>query len=139
MSELAVNPQSVIHLARECLGTPFVHQGRIPGKALDCAGVLVYIFNGLGLPYSDEIGYPRRPYKGQLEAGLARQPHLKRVAVTELQPGDIVLFRVKAAPQHIGVYTGATLIHAAFDPGRVVEQRFASWAGNLTHAYRVVL
>ena len=33
----------IIAIARACLGTPFRHQGRIPGVALDCAGLVVAV------------------------------------------------------------------------------------------------
>jgi hypothetical protein len=39
---------NVIEAARECLGTPFRHQGRIVGEALDCAGVAVHVAERLG-------------------------------------------------------------------------------------------
>ncbi len=131
--------QTVIDLARECVGTPFRHQARVCGVGMDCAGVLVHIFERLGLDYTDEVGYPRRPYEGQLEAGLLRQPHLELISKTDLQAGDVVLFRIKKEPQHIGIFTGETLIHAYFSTGRVVEQRFDPWRNQITHAYRVVL
>ena len=35
-----MNANGIIASARACLGTPFLHQGRIPGVALDCAGLV---------------------------------------------------------------------------------------------------
>jgi cell wall-associated NlpC family hydrolase len=129
----------IVSAARECVGTPFRHQGRINGVALDCAGVLVHVFERLTLPYDDEKGYPRRPYNGQLEAGLLRQPHLIEINKGEIVSGDVVLFRIKKEPQHIGIFTGETLIHAYYSTGRVVEQSFNPWRNQITHAYRIVL
>ncbi len=128
----------IIDLARECMGTPFAHQGRIPGTALDCAGLLVQVMEGLGLAYDDQHGYPRRPYRGLLEKALREQPCMNEVPKSELAAGDVVLFRISTSPQHIGIYTGGNVIHAYSTTGRVVEQSFAPWRGNLTHVYRIV-
>ncbi|MDX2350410.1 MAG: NlpC/P60 family protein [Porticoccus sp.] len=131
--------KQIIELARECIDTPFVHQGRTCGKALDCAGVLVHVIEGLGFVCDDEKGYPRSPYKGLLEACLSRQPHLKEIHKSEVSEGDVVLFRIKREPQHIGIFTGKTLIHSYYCTGRVVEQSFRPWQNHITHAYRIVL
>lgn len=128
----------IIELARECLGTPFVHQGRICGVAMDCAGVLVHVLKGLNLPYNDQKGYPCRPYKGLLEKGLSEQPHLQEILLSELSAGDVVLFRIETAPRHLGIYTGENVIHAYKDTGRVIEQSFKPWTSQLKHVYRIV-
>ena len=127
----------IVQLARECLGTPFLHQGRTINRGMDCAGVLVHVFMGLGMEYRDRAAYPRRPYRGMLEQIMADQPHLKSVYKSELQSGDIVLFRIRVAPQHIGVCAGNTLIHTYYETGRVVEQSIAPWLPSITHVYRI--
>lgn len=129
---------SIVELARECLGTPFVHQGRICGTAMDCAGVLVHVLKRKKLSHKDPKGYPRRPYKGLLEKGLSEQPHLQEIPLSELSAGDVVLFRITTAPRHIGIYTGENVIHAYKEAGRVTEQSFKPWISQLKHVYRVV-
>lgn len=128
-----------VALARECLKTPFKHQGRVCGLALDCAGVLVHVFKGLGVDYYDPPGYPRQPYEGLLEKIIGDQPHLTKIPTTDIKAGDVVLFRIKTSPSHIGICTGAGLVHAYYDTGRVVEQRLSSWQRHIAHAYRIVL
>jgi cell wall-associated NlpC family hydrolase len=104
---------------------------------MDCAGPLIHVLKGLGFAYSDEKGYPRRPYKGMLERILDSQPHLKKVPNTDLRAGDMVLFRISTAPQHIAIYTDKdTIIHAYFHAGKVTEQSFAPWRNQLKHVYR---
>jgi len=126
----------IIALARECLDTPFKHQGRLCGVAMDCAGIPAHIFQGLNLPYNDGDGYPRRPFRGMLETILGDQPSLEKIRISEIQPGDLLLFRISTAPQHIGLYTGQTIIHAFAPVGKVTEQPFAPWKSQITHAYR---
>lgn len=133
-----IDPDRVIELARECMGTPFVHQGRKCGVGLDCAGVLEHIFKNYPLPYIDEKGYSRNPHDGQLEAILASQPSLKIIPKSEMRRGDVLGMRIKKDPQHIGIFTGPTIIHSYANTGRVVEQRITNWLPHITHVYRIV-
>lgn len=112
----------VIIAARQALGTPFLHQGRQVGRGMDCAGLYVYICQQLGLPHRDAVGYPRSPYDGELERQLDAQPCLRRIALADAGPGDLLVIRYGRAPQHIAIrsYLGC-VIHASSDHGGVVE------------------
>lgn len=127
----------IITAARECLGTPFQHQARVPGVALDCAGVFVHVCGAMGLPVLDERGYGRLPYRGLLEQCIARQPFLTEVPRDQMQAGDVLLMRFDGAPQHIAIHAGATVIHAYEAIGRVVEHRLADvWRARVVRVYR---
>lgn len=127
----------VVFAARECLGTPFRHQGRIPGVALDCAGLIIAVAQRLGIAHSDVDGYGRRPHMGLLEATLDSQPALVRVADGERFPGDILLMRFAADPQHLAIHAGDTIIHSWASPGKVCEHRLdAIWQSRIVAAYR---
>jgi cell wall-associated NlpC family hydrolase len=94
----------ILNAARQCLGTPFRHQGRIVGIGLDCAGVAIHVAQQCGLGSVDVAGYSRTPSCGQLEASLDVQPCLDRVMLNERQPGDLLLMRFfqrSAAPGHL--------------------------------------
>jgi len=69
----------IIAAARACLETPFVHQGRLPGQALDCAGLIIQVAKTLGLEHVDHSGYARLPGNGLLESALDNQPGITRV------------------------------------------------------------
>lgn len=130
----------VVEFARECLGTPFRHQGRKCGVALDCAGVIIHCAQKLEIPHSDMQGYPRLPFKNSLSEFLDSQENLRQVPIAEMQAGDVILMRIKAAPQHLGVYAGNDyMIHAFDDIGRTVEQRIDDkWLRKITAVYRFV-
>lgn len=134
---------AVIAAARECLGTPFKHQGRVVGIGMDCAGLLVHCFKALGVDHFDEFGYPRNPYDGQLEKILDLQPSLRRIDLTEVQAGDVLAMRLKSAPQHIAIHTGLVrghpyVLHASELHGRVVEHRLDElWGSRVMRAYRL--
>ena len=125
----------IIAAARQFAETPFVHQGRIPGMALDCAGLVVMVAKTLGLEYHDQTGYARRPSGGLLEAALDAQPCLERI--TALEPGCVLLMRFKDDPQHLGIYTGETIIHAWQPVGKVCEHTLdAAWQRRIVRIYR---
>lgn len=125
----------VIAAARSALGTPFRHQGRTVGQALDCAGMIIHVVRVLGIAHADQAGYGRRPSGGLLEAALDGQPGLTRVG--DMRPGDVLLLRFSGDPQHLAVFTGENLIHAYQPVGKVCEHRLdADWRGRIVRIYR---
>lgn len=128
--------QRIIAAARECLGTPFRHQGRIAGMGLDCAGLAVHVIRALGLPFTDERGYSRLPHKGRLQAAIDAQPSLARVR--DAAPGDVLLIRIGSEPSHVAIDCGETMIHAYQHVGRVCEHRLDEhWTGAIVQRYRI--
>lgn len=133
-----MSPDHITTAARLLLDTPFKHQGRIPGVALDCAGLVVAVAQALGLPVADQTGYSRSPSGGLLEAALDSQPCLQRIP-GPAQEGDVVLMRFKGDPQHLGIVAGGNLIHAWQVVGKVVEHRFdPEWQRRTVRVYRFV-
>ena len=125
----------IIAAARACLGTPFVHQGRIPGMALDCAGLVIAVAATVGAEYVDYPGYGRSPANGLLEAALDAQPFLERVA--DRQPGDVLLMRFSGEPQHLAICTGDNIIHSYESVGKACEHRLSDvWAARIVRVYR---
>lgn len=125
----------ILSAARGCIGTPFRHQGRIPGVALDCAGLVVAVAKEIGADYIDRPGYSRNPSGGLLESALDDQPCLERV--TDRQPGDVLLMRFKGEPQHLAICAGETVIHSYEAVGKVCEHRLADvWVSRIVRAYR---
>jgi len=135
--------QAMIDAAAEVLQTPFRHQGRVAGLGLDCAGVLAHCLDALGLPYDDEQGYPRSPYDGQLERNLAAQPSLRQILTSDAEGGDVLLMRMRSAPQHIAIHAGlvrgqAYIIHGSEEHGKVAHHRLDDlWRARVVRAYRV--
>lgn len=127
--------QDVINKAREALGTPYQHQGRLIGLGLDCIGLAAYIAKSLGLDYIDGQTYGHIPHGGLLEYAINMQPCL--YLVNDMSPGDLILMRYGRHPQHVAIFTGATIVHAFEPSGRVVENRIDDRAQDrITHSYR---
>lgn len=125
----------IMKYARECIGTPFRHQGRIVGVSLDCAGVICHVAKRLGFEPVDTKGYSRTPSGALLETAADSQPYLERVY--NKHPGDILMMRFNGDPQHVGIYTGETIIHALWDVKKVTEHRLDDmWESRVVRIYR---
>jgi cell wall-associated NlpC family hydrolase len=70
-----------------------------------------------------------------LESTLDSQPCLERV--TDMQPGDVLLMRIRRDPQHLAIYAGGTIIHSYFDAGKVCEHDLTGlWSQRVVAVYR---
>jgi len=127
----------IVAAARELIGTPFVHQGRLPGVALDCAGTAIIVAQKIGFDVTDVIGYGRTPANGLLEKTVAGQPFLMPVKVSEIAAGDILVMRFGKEPRHLDVCAGDTLIPSYAAVRMVCEHRLSDvWRTRITAAYR---
>jgi cell wall-associated NlpC family hydrolase len=127
----------IINAALECIDTPFMHQGRLLGVAMDCAGVVVHVCSRLGIEPVDAVGYGRTPLNGLLEANLEGQQFFTRVGRHEVQPGDVLLMRFLGEPQHIAVMGHNEVIHAYEAVGKCVRHPMnIKWWNRVVHAYR---
>lgn len=132
---------AVVIAARQCLGTPFRHQGRIPGVGLDCLGLILYVGNSVGMPLKAPSVYPEDPAHQGLLAGAEANENLVRITdLTALQPGDILLIRIGTPVRHLAIYTGPTIIHVwASSVGCCCEHALdLRWRRRFAAAYRFV-
>ena len=95
-----VSGSSVVALAQQYLGTPYVYGGS-SASGFDCSGFTMYIFSqvGISLPHGAT---------SQLSYGA-------EVSRSDLQPGDLVFFQdYGAVASHVGIYIGGDqFIHAS--------------------------
>lgn len=134
----------ILSAARAEIGTPFRHQGRTPGKALDCAGLVCHVADVIGVEYSDQQGYGRRPSNGLLESALDAQASLDRVEISDMKPGDVLLMKFSGDPQHLAIYAGWSdvyeddgIIHAWLQAKKVSENRLTDeLRGQIVRVYR---
>lgn len=125
--------------ARACIGTPFRHQGRLPGIGLDCAGLVIHAAQTIGIELVDYKGYPARPFDGMLKKMLDSQPNMQEIAVEDILPGDILLMRVNVAPQHLAILShNKNIIHSYQNIGSVCEYALDSqYQSTIVSAYRL--
>lgn len=105
-----VTRDEVVKEALSWLDTPYRHQGRLKGVAVDCAGLVVGVAQALGLPATDMTGYARRP-DGSLRDFVHGQTEI--VAPGAQQGGDIVIFHWQNDPVHLAILTTpGSIVHA---------------------------
>lgn len=116
----------VVACARTQIGVPWVHQGRMWGAALDCAGLVICVARELGIVPAafDVTGYTRTP-DGTMLDRLGE--HLTPTHCLEV--GSVLCVATERDPQHLGIvadylHGGFSLIHATnAGSRRVVESR----------------
>lgn len=136
-----INRDQIVEIARSQLNTPFKHQGRLPGVAFDCAGLLQFVLESLSLPHNDLKGYPRLPYKNMISHVLDSQPCLEKIQRSQALSGDVYLMQMHRMkePMHIAIVTDAGIIHAYSDAQKIVEHRLPDeWIKNIHSTYRIV-
>jgi len=125
--------------AIEWLGTPWKHHAAVKGVGCDCVGLVVGVARAVGLRVPEEQawrGYRRVPDGRTLVALLAA--HLRRVASGAELPGDVALFRIDTAPQHLGLLGhDGLIVHALAPARRVVAHRLdETWERRLLSFWR---
>lgn len=107
----------VVAAARLLIHTPFGHQGRIPGVALDCAGVVVETALACGAEFEDWTAHRRFPR--EVDVVREMDERFDRVDSIEcLEVGDflgLVMPRSREM-RHLAVYVGSgRMVHVEQD------------------------
>ena len=124
----------IVSAARAEIGTPFMHQGRIPGKALDCAGLAVVVA-GKWFAVAEPRAYGRSPHLGLLQEWVEAQDFLEPTGKPEA--GGLMLMRFGKEPQHLAICAGETMIHSYGSVGKVVEHNFSPvWRARVVKSYK---
>ncbi|MDE2096251.1 MAG: C40 family peptidase [Patescibacteria group bacterium] len=98
---------ALVDAARAQIGTKWQHQGRTPGVALDCVGLLIVAARATGV---DTSGYERDiPNYSTLPTlrGLPKffAAHLRQVRREDVSVGDVTLMTYQGFPMHCGIVT----------------------------------
>ena len=124
----------IVMWARGQINVPWRHQARLPGVALDCAGLVICAARAHGLVAADfdVNGYSRMP-DGSLMGWCDK--FMTRLAQPE--DGAVVVVATQRDPQHMGILTpyrhgGWAMVHAsnAGLPARVTETRLM-WSATM--------
>jgi hypothetical protein len=116
-----ISRSKIVELAREELGTPFLHQGRVPGHWLDCIGIFVVTVRKAGLKIRDYTRYKRFPRDSRLVDELRDQ--LIEIDPKAARLGDIfaMWWYLKDVPQHLAMKTEKGIIHSVFGKKRGIK------------------
>ena len=129
-------PEDIVYSARKQLGQPYHYGGHSPTTGFDCSGLVYWVYweNNLHLPRNAEE---------QMDYG-------ESVSRSELQPGDVVFFKMNSMlyslfvdpGYHVGIYEGNNkFIHAPSSTGGAVREDDLTsdfWAHNYSGARRML-
>lgn len=126
--------------AREALGTPWHHQGRVVPIGVDCVGLLLWTLRQLNINHYEPPPYPRTAHWNEFIQYF--RAHLKEVPIPEMQPADVLIFRQSVYPCHCGILTQGgddpRFIHSYLTRKKVVEERLSDfWMPVLVTVFRV--
>ena len=144
--QLPVADCRIVEIAREWIGTPYVHQASLKHVGCDCLGLLRGIWRELTGEEPEEVP----PYSldwaeatGAETLYMALGRHAREIGIDRLAPGDIALFRMagRGPAKHCGIVSARdglpTLIHARQNK-RVSEEPFSAlWCSKLAFAFRI--
>ena len=124
-----IDRAEVVAYARSWIDTPYLHQARLTGVGVDCAGLVIGVARELGIVPADfdVVGYARQP-DGVSLVGWCEQS-MTEIRRDQMQPGDVVVVAFDAAPGHMGIcgdylHGGLSIIHAlGITAKRVIETR----------------
>lgn len=94
---------AIVAEARGWIGTPFIHQHRVRGVGVDCAGLVICVARAVGIvpPDFDVTGYGMNPDGKSLKAYCDQ--HLQLLD-EPMNLGDVVLVAWRQGPpQHLGI------------------------------------
>lgn len=128
-----------VFTARSMIGTHFLHQGRLPGQALDCAGLVVCAAAACGHTIADRYGYSDSPHHGVFDEAM--RENCDPIELADVRPGDLMTFAFVRQPQHVAIVTQTAplqIVHAWMDAGRTAENGLDDyWRRRLRGCWRL--
>ncbi len=131
----------VVSAARVWIGTPYRHQASTLGAGCDCLGLLRGIWRELYGAEPEVLPAYTPDWDEVAQADVlmaAARRHLEPQEVSELEPGDVLLFRMRpdAVAKHLGIASGATsFIHAYSGHGVIENTLSAPWRRRIAGVY----
>lgn len=136
--------QTIVTHARDWIGTPYLHQASCKGAGADCLGLLRGVWREV---YGAEPEKPPAYTADWSEASrderlwAAARRHLSEKDKSDLQAGDVLLFRMRAGAvaKHLGIVaeTGKkpTFIHAYSRHGVIENALSEPWRGRIASVF----
>lgn len=141
MTEMTTGAR-IVEIARGWIGTPYHHQASCKGIGADCLGLVRGVYRDvMGRDADVTANYTRDWAEASgVETMLAgARSHLYQIDVREMQPGDVIVFRLRqgfVAKHAAIVTTPETMIHAM--EGCAVSEVALSpwWRRHIAGAFR---
>ncbi len=122
----------IVAEARAWINTPYHHQASLKGVGADCLGLVRGVWRGIrGVEAEVPPAYSRDWAEAAGEETLlaAAGRHLRPVAIADVQPGDVVIFRFRPnmPAKHTGILVSATTFVHAMEGGAACEVTLSPW------------
>lgn len=99
--------ENIARMAQSMLGKRYRYGGSTPQQGFDCSGLVYFTHTQVG-------DYVPRTSRDQLQAA-------KTVTLDELEPGDLLFYRINGKPSHVGIYIGNKQFVHAPSSGKTVS------------------
>lgn len=124
--------QKALAIARQWLGTPYLHQASCKGAGTDCLGLVRGIFRELyGSEPESAPAYSAdwAEASGRETLADAASRHLCPTALDQVHPGDVLLFRMtpQSPAKHAAILSSAETIIHAYSGRAVCETHLGRW------------
>ena len=91
--------ENIALIAQSMIGKRYLYGGSSPRQGFDCSGLVYFTHTQVG-------DYVPRTSRDQLYAS-------RKITLDELQPGDLLFYRINGKPSHVGIYIGnKQFVHA---------------------------
>lgn len=133
-----MDKEQFVASVRARLGAPYRHQGRNE-HGYDCIGLAVAALEDQGITVDAPTNYKRAAVGDSLVKGIEASGFVRSVPLTsELKPADVLVFRIREEPQHVGIYVGdGKFIHATWTGQKIREGHLGNyWRARLVKLYR---
>lgn len=137
--------ENIVEEARSWKGTPFIHQGRLKGKGVDCAGFIGEVARDAGV-LNVNIPHDYRPQEDGTAMMRLLSEHLDFIPTEDVRPGDVLALcdealHDKDIPRHLAFVTEVRagtifIIHAARE-GVVEHRTNMRWRERIHSCWRV--
>lgn len=133
----------VVAEGRTWKDTPFRHQGSRKGHGCDCIGFLRRIATDMNLCIEDLWGPKAKLFDGYSELPdpekfmAALDTFMDEIPLKEVLYADIILFKSRVNPTHLGMVTDEGMIHSYLKNKKVVEHGLNEmWFRHIKTVYR---
>jgi len=122
----------IVEAARQWIGTPYHHQASRRGIGTDCLGLVRGVWRDI---YGSDAETPPAYSRDWAESGgqetmlAAASRHLERIDVSDIAPGDAVVFRLRlgVVAKHVAIVASASTMIHAMEGAPVCEVSFSHW------------
>ncbi len=138
---MIVTRTDIVNTARLALGTPWHHQGRHVPMGIDCAGLIIWTGQMLGLLDANFKSAPYTKTAQWNEFLMTFRANMDEIHIPDARPGDALIFRQNVFPCHCGIMTeegdAPRFIHSYIVRHKVTEESYTpTWRGNTRAAFR---